>query len=53
MKGTIKKQTKKISEKLDKNYIIKLIENSNSHKDLGKNIEDYYNYIKDNLQNDK
>tara|TARA_R100001015_G_C4633676_1_gene198976 strand:- start:1933 stop:2082 length:150 start_codon:yes stop_codon:yes gene_type:complete len=49
MKKTIKKQTKKISEKLDNIYIIKLIENSNSHKDLGKNVEDYYNYIKNNL----
>lgn len=53
MKSTIKKQTKNISENLDNIYIIKLIENSKSHKDLGKDIKDYYNYIKNNLYNDK
>tara|TARA_Y100000389_G_scaffold197358_1_gene231807 strand:- start:174 stop:335 length:162 start_codon:yes stop_codon:yes gene_type:complete len=53
MKSTIKKQTKNISEKLDNIYIIKLIESSKSDKDLGKDIKDYYNYIKNNLHNDK
>ena len=47
-KLTNKKSVKNISKELDNKYIIKLIKNSKSHKDLGKNIEDYYNYIKNN-----
>lgn len=43
-----KKHMKSLSEKLDKTYIIKLIENSESTKALGKEIKNYYNYIKNN-----
>lgn len=48
MKKITKKQTKDISDKLDNTYIIKLIENSESPKALGKAIKNYYNYIKNN-----
>ena len=34
--------------KLDSDYIIKLIKNSTSSKDLGEKIKWYYNYIKNN-----
>jgi|TARA_R110001592_G_scaffold236484_1_gene494796 hypothetical protein len=42
------KDLKSLSEKLDNTYIIKLIENSESPKALGKAIKNYYNYIKNN-----
>ena len=42
------KDVKAISEKIDNTYIIKLIENSESDKALGKAIKSYYNYIKNN-----
>lgn len=44
----MKKKVKSLSEKLDNTYIIKLIKNSESAKDLGKSIKGYYNYIKNN-----
>lgn len=37
-----------LSKKLDNRYIIKLIETINSDKELGKEIKNYYNYIKNN-----
>tara|TARA_Y100000389_G_scaffold113282_1_gene110416 strand:+ start:835 stop:984 length:150 start_codon:yes stop_codon:yes gene_type:complete len=48
MKNSVKKQTKNISDRLDNKYIVKLIEKSKSFKDLGKEIKNYYNYIKNN-----
>ena len=47
-KVTNKTDVNNLSSKLDNKYIIKLIENIKSPKDLGKEIKNYYNYIKNN-----
>ena len=40
---------KKKDVKLDSDYIIKLIKDSESSKDLGRKLKKYYKYIKGNL----
>lgn len=47
-KVTNKSEINNLNEKLDKTYIIKLIERTKSNRDLGKEIKNYYNYIKNN-----